>query len=70
MDKHEEDISKKANKNMVIVRSVDNSCNPQKTIIADDRKNDKPKGGKNDKSVFVMEDSMVKHLNGWKCPKY
>ena len=62
MDKHEEDLCKKANMNMVIVRSVDNNCNSQKT--ADDRKNDKPKGEKND-----IEDSLVKHLNGWEISK-
>ena len=43
-DKQEEDLSKKANKNMEIVRSLGSSCNPQKIIRADDRKNDKPKG--------------------------
>ena len=64
MDKHEEDLCKKANMNMLIVRSVDNNCNPQKTITADDRKNDKPKGEKND-----IEDSLVKHLNGWEISK-
>ena len=31
-DKQEEDISKKANKNMAIVRSLDSSCNPQQLI--------------------------------------
>ena len=29
-DKQEEVISKKANKNMAIVRSLDNNCNPKK----------------------------------------
>ena len=68
-DKQEEDISKKANKNMAIVRSLDNCCNPQKRITADDHKNDKPKGEKNEKSIFFIGDSMVKHLNGWKMSK-
>ena len=68
-DKQEEDISKKTNKNMAIVRSLDNSCNPQKTITADDHKNDKPQGEKNEKSIFVIGDSMVKHLNGWEMSK-
>ena len=54
---------------MAIVRSLDNSCNPQKTITADDHKNDKPKGEKNEKSIFVIGDSMVKHLNGWEMSK-
>ena len=54
---------------MAIVRSLDNNCNPQKRITADDRKNDKPKGGKNEKSIFVIGDSMVKHLNGWEMSK-
>ena len=68
-DKQVEDISKKANKNMAIVRSLDNSCNPQKTITADDHKNDKPKGEKNKNSIFVIGDSMVKHLNGSEMSK-
>ena len=48
-DKQEEDIFKKANKNMTIVRSLDNSCNSQKTITADDQKmtNQKEKRTKN-----------------------
>ena len=54
---------------MAIVRSLDNSCNPQKTITADDHKNDKPKGEKNEKSLFVIGHSMVKHLNGWEMSK-
>ena len=68
-DKQVEDISKKANKNIAIIRSLDNSCNPQKRITADDHKNDKPKGEKNEKSIFVIGDSMVKHLNGWEMSK-
>ena len=68
-DKQVEDISKKANKNMAIVRSLDNSCNPQKTITADDHKNDKPKGEKNKNTIFVIGESMVKHLNGWEMSK-
>ena len=31
---------------MAILRSLDSSCNPQKTIKADNYKNDKPKGEK------------------------
>ena len=50
---------------MVIVRSLDNSSNPQKIITADVHKNDKPKGEKNETSRFAIRDSMVKHLNGW-----
>ena len=52
---------------MAIVRSLDNNCNPQKT--ADDHKNDKPEGEKNEKSIFVKGDSTVKHLNGWEMSK-
>ena len=63
-EQQDQDISKKANKNMGIVRSLDTSCNPQKTITADDHKNDKPKGAKNEISIFVIVDSMAKHLNG------
>ena len=62
-------MSKKANKNIAIVRSLDSSCNPQKAITADDHKNDKPKGEKNEKSMFVIEDSIVKHLNRWETSK-
>ena len=54
---------------MAIVRSSDSSCNPQKTITAGDHKNDKPKGKKNEKSIFVMGDSMAKHHNGWEMFK-
>ena len=54
---------------MAIVRSLDSNCNPQKTILAGDHKNDKPKGEKNEKSIFVIGDSMVKHLNGWEMSK-
>ena len=54
---------------MAIVRSLDSNCNPQKTILVGDHKNDKPKGEKNEKSVFVIGDSMVKHLNGWEMSK-
>ena len=35
------------------------SCNSQKTILASD-KNDKRKGEKNEKFIFVIGDSMVK----------
>ena len=52
----------KANKNIVIVRSLDSSFNRQKTITADDHKNAKPKEEKNEKSIFAIADSMVKHL--------
>ena len=68
-DKQEEDISEKASNNMAIARSLDNCCNSQKTITADDPKNDKPKGEKNEKSIFVIGDSMVKQLNGWEMSK-
>ena len=55
---------------MAIVRSLDGSRNTQKIITADDSKNDKPKVEKNEKSVFAIQDSMVKHLNKReKCPK-
>ena len=54
---------------MAIVRPLDSNCNPQKTILAGDHKNDKPKGEKNEKSIFVIGDSMVKHLNGWEMSK-
>ena len=50
---------------MGTVRSLGSSCNPQKTITADDHKNDKSKGAKNEISIFVIVDSMAKHLNGW-----
>ena len=70
-DKQEEDTSRKVNKNMAIVRSLDGSCNPQKKITAGDHKNDKPKGGeKNEKSIFVIGDSMLKRLNGPQIVKY
>ena len=68
-DKQEEGSSKKVNKNMPIVRSLDSSCNPQKTITAGDHKNDKSKGEKNEKSIFIIGGSMVKHLNGWEMSK-
>ena len=54
---------------MAIVRSLDSSCNSQKTILTGDYKNDKPKGEKNKKSIFVIGDSMIKHLNGWEMFK-
>ena len=54
---------------MTIVRSLDNSRNPQKTITTDDHKNDTAKGEKNEKSIFVIGDSMAKHLNGWEMSK-
>ena len=50
---------------MAIVRSLGSSCKSQKIITADDDKNDKPKEENNEKSIFAIEDSMVKHLNGW-----
>ena len=43
LDKQEEDISKKVDRNIAIVISPDSSCKPQKTIRADDHKNDTPK---------------------------
>ena len=54
---------------MAVVRLLDSSCNPQKAITADEYKNDKPKGERNEKSIFVIGDSMVKHLNGWEISK-
>ena len=54
---------------MAIVRSLDCSCNTQKAITAGDHKNDKLKGEKNEKSIFLVGDSMVKHLNGWEMSK-
>ena len=48
---------------MVIVRLLDSSCNPQKTIAAGDHKNDKTIREKNKKTIFVIGDNMVKHLN-------
>ena len=54
---------------MAIVRSLDSGCNPQKTTTTDDHKNDKPEGQKNEKSIFVIWDSMVRHLNGWEMSK-
>ena len=48
---------------------MDSSCNPQKTIIADDHKSDIPKGEKTEKFIFVIGDSMVKHLNEWEMSK-
>ena len=59
----------KVKKNMAVIRSLDSSCNPQKTITAGDHKNDKPKGEKNEKCIFVIGDSMPKHLNGWEMSK-
>ena len=67
-DKQEE-TSKKINQNMAIVRSLDSYCNPQKTNLANDHKNDTPKREKNEKSIFVIGDSMVKQLNGWEMSK-
>ena len=54
---------------MAIVRSLGSSCKSQKIITADDHKNDKPKEENNEKSIFAIEDSMVKHLNGWEMSK-
>ena len=54
---------------MAIVRSPDSSCKPQKIIRADDHKNDTPKGEKDEKSIFVIGDSMVKRLNRWEMSK-
>ena len=52
-----------------LVRSLDSIYNPQKTIEAGDHKNGKPKGGKNEKSIFVTGNSIVKHLNEWEMSK-
>ena len=54
---------------MAIVRSLDNSCNLLKTITAGDQKNYKRKGDKKKKSIFVIGNSMVKHLNEWEMSK-
>ena len=54
---------------MAIVRSLGSSCKSQKIITADDHKNDKPKEENNEKSIFAIGDSMVKHLNGWEMSK-
>ena len=53
-DKQEEDTSEKVNQNMAIVRSLDGSCNSQRTILAGDHKNDEPKGEKNKKCILVI----------------
>ena len=68
-EKKVEDITKNTNKNITIARSLNYSCNPPKTITADDHKNDKRKGEKNKKSTFVIRGSMIKHLNGWELSK-
>ena len=54
---------------MAIVKSLESSCNPQKTTTSSDHKNDKPRGEKNEESIFVIGDSMVKHLNEWEMSK-
>ena len=54
---------------MVMVRSLDRSCNTQRTIAAVHHKNDKPIREKNEKTIFVIGDNMVKHLNGWQIYK-
>ena len=64
INKQEEDISKKTNKSMANVRSLDSSCNPQETNTANDHKNDKPKGEKKEKSIIAIGNSIVKHING------
>ena len=69
INKRKVDTSKKVNKNMGVVRSLDSICNPPKTITTDDHENDKPKGEKNGKPIFAIGDSMVKHLNGWEMSK-
>ena len=53
---------------MAIVRSLDNNCNLQKNFLAGDHKNNKPKGKKNKKSIFIIGDSMVKRSMDGKCP--
>ena len=54
---------------MAIVRSLGSSCKSQNIFTADDHKNDKPKEENNEKSIFAIGDSMVKHLNGWEMSK-
>ena len=44
---------------------MDITCNPQKAITADYHKNGKLKGEKNEKSIFIIGDSVVKYSNGW-----
>ena len=68
-DKQEEDSFKKVNKKMVIARSLNSSCNPQKTITAFHQKNEKPKREKNEKSTFVIGENIVNNLNGWEITK-
>ena len=59
--KQEEDISRKASKNITIARSLySRHSNPPNTIAADEHKNDKPKVERNGKSTFVIGDSMTK----------
>ena len=38
-------------------------------MTVDDLKNDKPKEERKEKSIFVIGDSIVKHLNGWEVQK-
>ena len=65
-EKQEEYISKKASKSITIARSLDSSGNPPKSITV---KNDKPKGEKDGKSIFVIGNSKIKLLNGCKMSK-
>ena len=51
--KQKEDIPKKINKNMVIVRLLDSSCNPQKTIIADHHKKMTKQKEKRTKNLYL-----------------
>ena len=66
--KQQEDTSNKVNQNMAIERSLDSSCNSQKQFLQVITKiiNQNRKRTKN---LYVMGDSMVKHLNGWELSK-
>ena len=60
-EKQEEDISRKANKDIAMARSLySRHSNPPNTIAADEHKNDKPKVERNGKCTFVIGDSMIK----------
>ena len=60
--KQEEDTSNKVNQNMAIERSLDSSCNSQKQFLQVITKMINQKG-KRTKNLYVIGDSMVKHLN-------
>ena len=51
---------------------MDNSCNPQKTITADNHKNDKLKGQKNEKSIFAKTTCMTDYVKPsvWSSPDH